>query len=77
MWNPKLCSEGLDIELHNLDIQQSCFLSTSGLAKKILNNESVPPVIEPTTSMIGIRGGFLQSRIRCNHLAAGPDPVLC
>src|SRR5580704_3163245 len=34
-----------------------------------LNNESVPLVIKLATSMIGIRSGFLQSRIRCDHFA--------
>ena len=34
-----------------------------------LNNESVLLVVEPAASMIGIGGGFLQSRICGNHLA--------
>src|ERR1700733_14152689 len=34
-----------------------------------LNNESVLLVVQPTASMIGIGGGFLQSRICCDHLA--------
>src|ERR1700735_3710453 len=34
-----------------------------------LDNQFVPLVVEPTTSMIGISSGFLQRRVRCNHLA--------